>query len=304
MLFVGLTLLGYISYKNLLYELYPSVELPVMIVRADSRLDVTPAYVERHALIPIEGAIGTLEGIESIDSYADHRSGTVFITYKDNTNKKYAYLKLEQKIEAIRSTLDEEFVVNVLKVDTKQISNQFMDLEVRGTGGSDRIRNIVDKSILDKLESVDGIASVEVFGGREKTIEIILNEQATEAYSLTPSMISRLISQNNQQRVFVGQVVDNKNKFFVNVTAENSELSHLENIVVNPIGPVRLKDVAEIYFGVKEESSYSRVNGKESVTLRLIRDSQVNLIELSNSIKETIQKLNGRLTSQDIDIVI
>ena len=179
MLFVGLTLLGYISYKNLLYELYPSVELPVMIVRVDSRLDVTPTYVERHALIPIEGAIGTLEGLESIDSYADHRSGMIFITYKDNTSIKYAYLKLEQKIEAIRSTLDEEFVVNVLKVDTKQISNQFMDLEVRGTGGSDRIRNIVDKTILDKLESVDGIASVEVFGGREKTIEIIINEVKT-----------------------------------------------------------------------------------------------------------------------------
>lgn len=304
MLFLGLTLLGYISYKNLLYELYPSVELPVMIVRVDSRLDVTPTYVERHALIPIEGAIGTLEGIESIDSYADHRSGTIFITYKDNTNIKYAYLKLEQKIEAIRSTLDEEFVVNVLKVDTRQISNQFMDLEVRGTGGSDRIRNIVDKTILDKLESVDGIASVEVFGGREKTIEIILNEQATEAYGLTPSMISNLISQNNQQRVFVGQVVDNKKKLFVNVTAENSKLSHLENIVVNSIGPVRLKDVAEIYFGVKEESSYSRVNGKESVTLRLIRGSQVNLIELSNSVKQTIQKLNSGLTSQDIDIII
>ena len=131
--------------------------------------------VENQAIIPLEGAIGTLEGIESIDSYADHRSGMIFITYNDDTNTKFAYLKLQQKIESVKGNLSDEFNIIVLKVDTEQISNQFMDLEVRGSGGVDRIRKIVDENIIEKLESVDGIASVEVFGGREKSIEIILN---------------------------------------------------------------------------------------------------------------------------------
>lgn len=304
MLFIAVTMLGYISYKNLPVELFPSVELPVMIVQVNAVQDLDPSYVENQAIIPLEGAISTLEGIESLDSYADYRSGIVFITYKDATDIKYAFLKLQEKIESVRDNISDEFIINALKVDTEQISNRFMDLEVRGSGGADRIRNVVDLNITDQLESIDGIASVEVFGGREKSIEIILDRDAVEAYGTTPSQISGLINQNNSQRTFVGQVVDNNRKYFVNVSAESSDLADLENIVISPNGPVRLKDVADIYFGVKEETTYSRVNGKESVTVRLIRDSQVNLIELSADCKEVIKRLNEELQHHDVEIVI
>lgn len=206
MIFIGLTMLGYISYKNLPMELYPSVELPVMIVRIDSYQDLEPSYVETNAIIPLEGAIGTLEGVESLDSFADHRSGMIFITYEDNTETKYAYLKLQEKIENVKSSLPPEFIVNVLKIDTEQISNQFMDLEIRGSGGSNRIRNIVNNNIQNEIANIDGIASVEVFGGREKSIEIILNKEASESYGITPSQISSLINQNDKQRTFVGLV--------------------------------------------------------------------------------------------------
>jgi len=304
MVFIGLTMLGYISYKNLPLELYPSVDLPVMIVRVDSYQDLELRYVENNAIIPLEGAIGTLDGVESLDSYADHRSGMIFITYKDNTETKYAYLKLQEKIENVKSSLPLEFIVNVLKVDTEQISNQFMDLEIRGSGGSDRVRNIVDKNIYDELANIDGIASVEVFGGREKSIEIILNKEVSESYGITPSQISSLINQSDKQRTFVGLVKSEDKKYIVNVTSESEKLTDIENIVVRPQGPVRLKDVAEIFFGVKDETTYSRVNGKESVTVRLIRDSQVNLIDLSHSVKEVITNLNSKLKYLDIEIVV
>ncbi len=221
MIFIGLSLLGYISYKNLALELIPSVELPVMVVRVDSRQDMNPVYMESQAIIPLEGAIGTLENIESIDSYADHSSGTIFITYKDKTDIKYAYLKLQQKMENLKTSLPEEFIVNVLKVDTDQISNQFMDLEVRGSGGADRIRNIVDNNIKEKFESIDGIASVEVFGGREKSIEIILHKEASESYGITPAQISSLINQADRQRTFVGTVNNQDKTTFVNLSSEN-----------------------------------------------------------------------------------
>jgi multidrug efflux pump subunit AcrB/ABC-type multidrug transport system ATPase subunit len=304
MIFIGLTMLGYISYKNLAVELIPSVELPVMIVRVDAVQELDPSYVEKQAIIPLEGAIGTLEGIESLDSFADHRSGMIFITYKDGTDVKYAFLKLQEKIETVKEGLSQEFIINALKVDTEQISNQFMDVEARGEGGVDRVRNVVDESVVSELESVDGIASVEVFGGREKSIEIIIDEGAAEAYGITPSQISGLINSNNRDRTFVGVVKSDNKKYFVNVDSEYNEISNLENIVVRPVGPVLLKDVADIYFGVKEETTFSRVNGKDAVTIRLVRDSQVNLIELSHATKEVLEKLNEELTIQEVELVV
>ena len=68
-------------------------------------------------------------------------------------------------------------------------------------------------------------------------------------------------------------------QYFVHVTAEYTKVEDLENLVVAD-GPILLKDVAEVRFGVKEETSFSRVNGKDAVTILLVNDSQANLIKL------------------------
>jgi len=304
MLFIGLTLLGFISYKNLPVELFPNAELPLLIVQVSGQVEVDPSFMENQLIIPLEGGIGTLEGIEEIGSFAEQRRGTIMVYYTQNTNIKYAYLKLQERVNAIKPTLPEGFFVNVLKIDTEQLANQFMGLEVRGSGGVDRVRNIVDQKIVKKLENIDGIANVEVFGGRQKTVEVILNEDVCEAYGITPYQVRSLIQQNNRNKAFVGQVYDNTRRYFVNVTAEFEDIRQLENIVVRAQGPVLLKDVAQIYMGVKEESSISRVNGKDAVTVQLVRDAQVNLIELSHITKDVIQNLNEELQSQDIETVI
>ena len=107
------------------------------------------------------------------------------VSYTSNVDLKYAYLRLQEKVDAIKSTIGSEFRIVVLKVDTEMLSNMFMNLQVRGSGGTDRIRHIVEQDIRSDLESTNGIANVEVFGGREQSVEIILNRQACEAYNIT-----------------------------------------------------------------------------------------------------------------------
>ena len=66
MLFIGLTLLGIISYRNLPVELFPNAELPLLIVQVNGQVEVDPSFMENQLIIPLEGGIGTLEGIEEI----------------------------------------------------------------------------------------------------------------------------------------------------------------------------------------------------------------------------------------------
>lgn len=304
MLFIGLSLLGYISYRQLPVELFPGTELPFLIVRVVPSQEVNPEYLEQQAIIPLEGAIGALEGIDRIESYAEQRQGMIVVYYRPDIKLKYAYLRLQQKVDELKPLLPEQFTVLVLKVDTEQLTNQFMTLQVRGTGGTDRIRNIVDQKIRDRLESIDGIASVQVFGGRQKTVEIILDPDALRAYNITPAAIRNLIRQNAAQRAFVGQVYGTDRTYFVNVVADYVDIRDLENIVVHPEGPVLLKDVADIYIGVKEETSISRVNGKDAVSIVLIRDAQTNLIQLAQLVRHTIARLNRELRTRDVEIVV
>ncbi|MDZ7270640.1 MAG: efflux RND transporter permease subunit [candidate division KSB1 bacterium] len=304
MLFVGLTLLGIVSYKQLPIELLPNAELPFLIVQVTGQLDLDPSYMERHAIIPLEGAIGSLQGVERIDSYAEPRRGMIFVYFAQGTNLKYAYLRLQEKVDLVKTTLGEEFNVNVVRVDVDQLANQFMELQVRGGGEVDRIRHLVDNEVVPELEKIDGIASVVVSGGRQKSVEIVLNEEACKAHGVTAAQIRNLIRQNSRTTTFVGRAFRGDRQYFVNVVADYTDVRDLENLVVRRQGPVLLRDVAQVLVGVKEETSLSRVNGKEAVTVQLIRDAQTNLIALSHAAKATVARLNDELRGKDLEIVI
>ena len=303
MLFFGLSMMGYFSWKNLPMELSPNAELPMLYVQVTCQQEVDPKYMESQAIVPIEGAIGALQGIENMESSAQSRRGTIMVEFNKSVNFKFTYLKVQEKIDAIKATLPEQFIVTVVKVDLTQMNNQFMQLQVLGGGGVDRVRNVTDLKITPELENIDGIAGVNVFGGRQKSVEIQLDMDICQAYKITAATIRSKISANYKSRAFAGNVYESQKQYFVQVTSEFDDLKEIGDLVIAP-GPILLKDVAKVYFGTKEETSYSRVNGKDAVSISLVNDAQSNLIDLSHKTLATIEKLNETLASKDIQIKV
>ena len=304
MLFTGLTMLGYISYKQLPVELYPNATYPMLFVQVGTYLEVDPKYMENQAIIPLEGAIGTLEGIEKIESTAGQQSGSIQISYQKSTDLKFAYLKLVEKVDEIKKTLPEEFQVQTFKFDLEQLTNTFMTVQVRGSGGVDRVRQITNQEIINEIKNIDGIANAEAFGGREKSIEIVLHQDICDSYGITPSDVRTALNNNSKSRTFAGKVIDKNQLHFVNVISEFDDIQDIHNLVVKEQGKIKLKDIAAINYGVKEQDSYSRVNGKEAVTISLTKDSQANIIELANKVKDQIKILNKELAGKDIEMVV
>lgn len=304
MIFILLTLLGVVSYYMLPVELLPSADLPFLVVQLGSTMEMEPEYIEEEIVVPLEGAIGTLEGIDKMDTYISRRGGIIFIYYQQATNIKYAFLKLQQQIDAMKSTLDENFIVMVHKVDTEQLSNMFMNLQVEGPGGLNWIRGIVDDRIEDNLLNIDGIASVQIYGGEEKSVEIIVDESTISANNISLADISSKLNQNQQRKAYLGRVHEGDREIFVNAYAEYEHISDIENIVISKEGPILLKHIADVYVGTKEQTSISRVNGNEAVTIQLIKDSDSNIIELAHKVRSEIDHLNRELENENIEIVI
>lgn len=246
MLFIALSLLGYVSYKQLPVELLPNAELPVLFVQVSSQQDMDPSYVESEVIIPLEGAVSAIGGVDKLQSYIDRRQSSIQIDFKKNINFKMTSLKLQEKVNEIAASLPTGFTVQVQKVDIAQMNNNFMVLQVRGTGGTDRVRSLVDEDVRSDLENIDGVASVNIYGGRQKAIEVRLNPEACKGSEPHSFKISGLLSQNTQEKTFVGFADEPNSKNFVHVNAMYTKVSDLENIVVAP-GPILLKDVATVF---------------------------------------------------------
>ena len=131
MLFIGITLLGYISYKQLPVELMPDSTLPMLFVQITSRQEVDPDYMENQAVIPVEGAIGTVEGVEEINTSLNNRQASIQISFNKNVNFKYLYLKMQGMIDEVKGTIPESFTVTLARVDVQQLTNQFMEIQIR-----------------------------------------------------------------------------------------------------------------------------------------------------------------------------
>lgn len=304
MVFIAMVLLGVISYNRLPMELYPVPETPSMVVMVNSSSEVNPGYMEREAIIPLEGAIGQMDGVEEITSTASRRNGTIEITYNQGVNLKYAELKLQEKVKEAAAQIPETFTVEVDNVDVRSTENQFMTLQVLGEGGVDRLRNITDEKISDPLLNIDGIASVTVYGGREKSIEIEVIPGIAEAYNLTPSRIQQLLQGGQTERTYVGDVYEASSRYFVNVSAEFESVSDIGNVVVDESSGIRLKDISSITFGTKEEESYSRLNGKDVISITLVNNNSVNLIDLSHKTREVIATLNEQMKDYGVQLLI
>lgn len=302
MLFIGLTMMGIFSYGYLTMELYPDAEYPSLNVSITAKTELDPKYIESQAAIPVEGVISGMEGVEEINTRISSRNTRITVSFNKNTNIKYAYLKLEEKIKTLAKNLPEEFTVQVSKTGAGMASDQFMTLQILSDDDIDYVRNITDADIAPILESTDGVASVTVMGGRQKSIEILLDQEKCKALNITASQISSLISQNMSEKTFAGSVFRDNKRYFVNVTAEYLSTADLGNIVVRE--PVLLKDIADIHFGIKEEESYSRVNGREVITCIITKSPLVNIIDLSERIREEIDRLNEEVASKGVSIRI
>jgi len=304
MLFIALTMLGVISYRQLAFELLPNTEYPMLFVQVSEPTQAAPEYIEQEGVIPLEGVISRLEGIEKIESRINPGRGMILVYLNMDADVKYSYLKLTEEINSAKKLLPDDFTTMVFKADLEQMNSRFMSIQVRGGGGVDRVRNVVDQELKSRFESIDGIAGVEIYGGRQKSVEITISEDVLESYGLTMGTIRQKISGGQNRKVFVGEVVSGETQYYVAAEADYNAITDIANIVVDADGPVLLKDIAKIKFGFKDQDSYSRVNGKEAVTIALSKDAQVNLIDLSRKTLAEIDKINEEYNERDIEVVV
>ncbi|GAO31027.1 RND multidrug efflux transporter [Geofilum rubicundum JCM 15548] len=304
MLFVALTMLGVISYRSLPVELIPAMELPVLFIRVMAPVERDLQYVEQEAIVPLEGAAGRLDKVEKIESRVTASGGMVSVYFAQKADMRYSYLKLSEQVDAVRSRLPDGFMAEVVRVDMEQINTEFMQIQVSGEGGSNRIRTLLEQEVNDRLMAVDGIASVQIFGGRQKTITVTLNRNVVESHGLTMNDVRQEIRQGQQSKVYVGEIRAHDTRYFVNAGAEYLSPADIGQIVIRPEGPLLLSNLGEISYGLREPDSHSRVNGLDVVTLSLVRESQVNLIDLSDKVKDEIERINADFEAKGIALDI
>ncbi|MCI0363666.1 MAG: efflux RND transporter permease subunit, partial [Phycisphaerales bacterium] len=155
---------------------------------------------------------------------------------------------------------------------------------------------IADKQIKQRLESVRGIGSIQIVGGRKREIQIWLDGARLQAYRLTIDQVRNAIRAQNVE-VPGGRIDQGPNELVLRTLGRFENVRDFETMVVGNAGsaPIYLRDVAQVEDGFEEPRSMARQDGKSAVSLLVRKQSGTNTVAVAETIKENLADLRAQL---------
>jgi HAE1 family hydrophobic/amphiphilic exporter-1 len=294
MMILALVVLGYTAFRQMNIDLMPEVDFPFVIVQT-----IYPGAgaeaVETEVTKRIEDAINPIEGIKHITSQSQEGYSLVFAEFVLEKDPQIASQEVREKVSAIRDDLPNDIEAPVIAT-YDPASSPIISLTVSGRRPLRNITEFTKNEIKKRLESIPGVGSVNLVGGFEREINVFLDIDKMEAHEITVDMVKSAIMSANLE-IPGGRIDENKVEFLVKTMGKLTSVSQFNNIVVdNPHGqPVYLRDIATVEDGIVEQRSLARVNGDESVTLDITRQSGANTVEIARLVKAEVARIQKEL---------
>lgn len=293
MVIIALLLVGLVSLPRLRVDLFPDMNMPMALVMAEYE-GASPAEVENLVTKPLESSLATVNKVSEFMSYSQPGTSVIGIMFDWGTDMDRATLDMREKIDLVKGYLpDEVKTPMVYKMDMNA-----MPVMIFAVSGSDlsEMKRIAEDIVKPKLERIEGVATVNVSGGREKEIKVLLNQAKLQAYGLTAGQVMMAISSDNIAGTG-GSVARGTGDLDIRVIGEYKEVSDLENVAVTLAtgSTLRLADLADIKEDYKKTERLSYVNGKPSVGISLMKETGSNTVQVANHVNEAVQEMQKQL---------
>jgi len=292
-----IVVLGSLFFSKLGLDLLPDIKYPMVSV-VTTYPGVASEDIEELLTKPIEDVVSTIKGVKSVKSFSQEGLSVVMVEFNWGTDLDLAAQDVRDKLDLIQDFLpgdaDKPLVVKLdvgaMPVLGYGITSKSLDTL--------KLRHLLEDNIKDKLERLDGVASVQIMGGQEREILVSLNKTLLESYGLTQSQVVQVLRQENVN-ISGGHIIEGIQEFTLRTIGEYKNLEEIKNTVLCVRGetPVYLKDVAEVKDTHKEERSYSRTNKKDSVLLLVNKQSGSNTKEVADQVIKELPKLKKNLPS-------
>jgi HAE1 family hydrophobic/amphiphilic exporter-1 len=290
-------LLGTISLLRLPVDLMPDVSFPSITVRV-GYAGVGPLEMEELVTRPIEQAMSAVAGLERLESTSQEGSSRVTLNFAWGTDLNEAADDVRNRLDRVRGRLPEEADAPVMfKFDSN--AQPIMGVGVEAADANfDRValREIAEHDLSPRLERVPGVASVSVEGGLRRQIHVELSKEKVRALNLPVDRIISLLRSENQNTP-VGEIDEGDITYLVRSQGQFENLQEIRDLVVMTRQgvPVYLKDIAEVKDSTEDLRSFTRINGRPGVRMRVTKQSGQNTVEIADTVRTEIVRINREM---------
>jgi multidrug efflux pump len=301
MLFVSLW--GVVQFVTLPKEQFPDIVIPTIYVQT-IYVGNSPKDMENLVTQPIEKQIKGITGakVNKTTSTSVQDYSAITVEFGTDVKVDVALQKVKDAIDKAKQDLPTDLTEEPTALEVSFSDQPIMYVNLSGDYDMMRLKKYAD-DLQDKLEELTEINRVDIVGAPEREFQINVDNNRMEATGVTFDNIAQAVSTENLD-VSGGLLEVGNMKRTLQLKGQIKTAFDLEKIVVrNSKGaPIYLKDVATIKDTVKENESYARLDGKNVITLNIIKRAGENLIETSDHVKAATEELRQAQFPRDLDV--
>ena len=295
-------LLGLMALVRLPVDLMPDVTYPSITVRV-GYAGVGPLEIEELITRPIEQAVSATSGLERLESTSSEGSSRVTLNFAWGTDLNEAADDVRSRLDRVRGRLPEEAdPPTMFKFDAN--AAPIMGIGVEGDYDSVTLRELAENDLSPRLERVPGVASVSVEGGLRRQIHVELSKEKITALELPVNRIIQLLRSENQNTP-LGEIDEGDRTYLVRSQGQFENLDQIRDLVVMTRQgvPVYLRDIADVKDSTEDFRSFTRINGKPGVRLRVTKQSGQNTVAIADAVQAEIERINREVTGVRLQVL-
>jgi len=294
MLILFITVLGVFSFFQLGVSLFPRSDPATVYVRV--RLPgASPEEMVSQVVMPLEEAIASVSGIDEMRAMVTEGSATVIVTFVLERDIGEAAEDVREKVAgAVRRLPPNVLPPVVQKADPD--SDPIATIAVSGDRSVRELTEIADKQLRRALETVDGVAGVDISGGRYRQINVFLDLDKLAAYNLTPQDVERALIAENIEAPG-GRIVRGPTEVGVRTLGRVQHVSEFNDIIVKNVAgaPIRIRDIGRAEDGMSEKRSFAYLNETPAVILDVRRQTGTNTVKVVDAVLARLKAIEHEL---------
>jgi HAE1 family hydrophobic/amphiphilic exporter-1 len=293
MVFLALVVVGLTAYSRMSVDLLPEISFPIVVVQT-AYPGAGPEEVESQVSKPIEEAVGSLNGVRSVRSTSSEGLSSVTIQFQLEHPASRAVADVQERILAIRGSLPRDvYEPVILRFDPAALP--ILIVAVADESGSltlDKLHKLVKDKFKARIERLEGVAAVEVSGGLEHEIQVELSAERLKALKLSPQQVVAAIAAENLN-IPAGRISEGPRDFSLRTPGNFQRVEDIAQVIVAQRGDIslRVKDIATVKDGFKEQVTYARLDGNDSVAISVRKQSGTNTVRVAKQIKDEVEHL-------------
>lgn len=302
---VIVSLIGVFQFATLPKEQFPDIVIPTIYVQT-IYVGNSPKDMENLVTRPIEKQIKGITGakINKTTSTSVQDYSAIVVEFGTDVKTDVALQKVKDAVDKAKPDLPTDLTEEPSVMEVSFSEQPIMYVNLYGDYDLPRLKKYAD-DLQDKLEELSQLNRVDLVGAPEREFQINVDNYKMRSANITFDDIANAVSRENMD--ISGGLLDvGKTKRTLQLKGQFKTAADIQQVVVrNTSGaPIYLKDIAEIKDTIKERESYARLNGKNVITLNIIKRAGENLIETSDAVKKVVEEMQSTQFPKDLNVAI